>query len=201
MNISDLSERKSGRPRSEKAHKMILKAVLDLLFESGMQGVSMEAVAERAGVGKTTIYRRWSTKEDLIAEAINSITEDIKVPDTGNTFQDVVEITERMVENLSTSQGVNGISKLFSAIMSSPNLTDIYLQNFVLPRRNAIAQILERGKQRRDIREDVDVLLIIDMLSGIVFYSAFFHPENLQKELFVQKIGRILKEGISQNET
>ena len=65
--------RAPGRPRSAQAHRAILDATIELFVESGYEGLSIEGVAARAGVGKTTIYRRWSSKEDLIVDAIGEL--------------------------------------------------------------------------------------------------------------------------------
>jgi AcrR family transcriptional regulator len=65
--------RRPGRPRSAKAHRAILDAALALLVEQGYHGLSMEAVAARAGVGKTTIYRRWPSKQEIVIEAIGQV--------------------------------------------------------------------------------------------------------------------------------
>src|SRR6266496_6782642 len=82
--------RKPGRPRSAQAHKAILDATLELLAEGGFQGLSIEAVAARAGVGKTTIYRRWPSKNELVMDAIREVQVNLSVIDTGNFRKDVV---------------------------------------------------------------------------------------------------------------
>jgi AcrR family transcriptional regulator len=64
--------RKVGRPRSARVHRAILDATLELVAAEGIQGASIEAIAERAGVGKTAIYRRWESKEALVSDAINT---------------------------------------------------------------------------------------------------------------------------------
>ena len=80
--------RRPGRPRSPEAHAAILRAALELAVEGGLRGLSMEAIAARAGVGKATIYRRWKSKEALFAEAIGSIALNPEVPDTGSVRGD-----------------------------------------------------------------------------------------------------------------
>src|SRR6266581_6307765 len=79
-----------GRPRSERAHEAILEATLDLLLEEGFTRMSIEAVAERAGVGKTTIYRRWPSKSDLVIDAIGGLQAEIPVISTGNLRNDLM---------------------------------------------------------------------------------------------------------------
>ena len=77
-----------GRPRSAEAHASILQAALALLVEEGYRGFSMEAVASRAGVGKATIYRRWHSKDELLKEAIASLSAEFAYADTGSLASD-----------------------------------------------------------------------------------------------------------------
>ena len=80
----DTPTRKPGRPRSARAHQAILAAALALLAEEGFEAMSMEGVAALAGVGKSTIYRRWASKEELLIEAVSSIHAEAPIVDTGN---------------------------------------------------------------------------------------------------------------------
>jgi AcrR family transcriptional regulator len=83
-------DRKSpGRPRSVESHQAMLQATLELLAEVGFDGMSIDAIAARAGVGKTTIYRRYVSKEELVADAIESVREEVVIPDTGNLQDDI----------------------------------------------------------------------------------------------------------------
>ena len=76
--------RTPGRPRSEASHHAIIEATLELLIESGYGALTMDAVRTRAGVGKATIYRRWSSKEELVSDAIVVLHEEFDTPDTGS---------------------------------------------------------------------------------------------------------------------
>jgi len=72
-----------GRPRSTQSHRAILQAILELLAEVGFERMTIDAIATRAGVGKTTIYRRYNAKVELVADAIESLREEVVIPDTG----------------------------------------------------------------------------------------------------------------------
>src|SRR5450631_4165660 len=88
------SIRKAGRPRSDQSHQAILEATLALFADVGLQGLSIEAIAERAGVGKTTIYRRWSSKEDIIKDALDLLRAGAMLPDTGTIRNDLLFIAQ-----------------------------------------------------------------------------------------------------------
>jgi len=79
-----------GRPRSAEVHSAILTATLALLADEGFDGMSIEAVAKRADVGKTAIYRRWSSKEALVLDALKALDTEVLVVDTGNSREDAV---------------------------------------------------------------------------------------------------------------
>src|SRR5437870_5218075 len=82
--------RRRGRPRSPSADRAIAEATVELLASGGFASLKIERVAERAGVGKTTIYRRWPTKEQLVASALSEFADDFAVPDSGSSRDDVV---------------------------------------------------------------------------------------------------------------
>ena len=76
--------RPPGRPRSERSHLAIVRATLELLTEVGYQRLTMEQVQRRAGVGKATIYRRWDSKAELVKDAIQYVSAELPIPDTGS---------------------------------------------------------------------------------------------------------------------
>jgi AcrR family transcriptional regulator len=80
-----------GRPRSATAHEAILQAAVALFVEQGFEGMSLDAVASRAGVGKATIYRRWSSKEDVVIDAVARVFAEPAAPNTGNVCDDLVQ--------------------------------------------------------------------------------------------------------------
>src|SRR5260370_10613411 len=92
--------RKPGRPRSAQAHKAIIDATLELLAEEGFQGLSIEEVAARAGVGKTTIYRRWPSKDELVMEAIRQVQIDVPAIDIGNFRNDLAALIKTVYQSL-----------------------------------------------------------------------------------------------------
>ena len=94
--------RRPGRPRSEQAEQAIIEATLDLFGEQGFEGVCVEAVAARAGVGKATIYRRWPNKEELLLAALSSMKSPIPEP-TGSVRDDLVA---HMTVNLPGAIGI-----------------------------------------------------------------------------------------------
>jgi AcrR family transcriptional regulator len=157
--------RRPGRPRSPEAHAAILRAALELAVEGGLRGLSMEAIAARAGVGKATIYRRWKSKEALFAEAIGSIALAPEVPDTGTVRGDFQAASDEAVGRMAP-EAFRVLPRLMADAADDPELLDVLRQALVRPRRAAIATILRRGIERGELRADIDVDLVSDMLIG-----------------------------------
>jgi AcrR family transcriptional regulator len=155
-----------GRPRSTAAHHAILRATIELIREIGYGAVGMEGIAARAGVGKTTLYRRWPSKEELVVEAVGAILRQIPVPDTGNTRDDVIttlRYTTRLYQDPATGALLAG---LLDAMSRSEAIAEAVRASISEPRRKALSAVLRRGMRRGDLRRDLPVETAVDMLNG-----------------------------------
>src|SRR6185369_5483706 len=86
-----------GRPRSADVDRAIIGATLDLLVDEGYNALTVEAVAARAGVGKTTVYRRWANKDELIADALSSVNDELMpMPTEGTVRERLVMVLEHV---------------------------------------------------------------------------------------------------------
>ncbi|PZD73584.1 putative HTH-type transcriptional regulator [Acaryochloris thomasi RCC1774] len=167
-----------GRPRSVQSEQAILQATLELLGEVGFDGMSMDAIASRARVGKTTIYRRYSNKEELVADAIERIREDITIPDTGSLERDIDILIENAAQITLSPVGRQTVALIISSASSNPKFAEIYRDKYLQPRRSAFAEVLERAKQRKEVRQDLDPWLVFDMMSGIMLHALLFLPKS-----------------------
>ncbi len=171
--------RKPGRPRSVRANRAILQATIELLVEIGYGSMSVEAVAARAQVGKATIYRRWPSKKELVAEALRQLSEDVRLPDTGNTHDDLITLLHDFRRATSTSFIGPMIGRIISAAIGNPEFMTIYWDNVIFPRRKAVTEILLRGQERGDLRTDLDMELVLDMLPGTLVYRSLISRHGL----------------------
>lgn len=179
--VTSEKARRPGRPRSARADKAILKATMELLVEVGYGGMSVEAVAARAQVGKATIYRRWQSKEELVSEALRGLSDDVRMPDTGNTREDLIALflDFRRVNSASYIGPMTG--RIISAAISNPEFMTIYWESALLPRRNAILEILKRGQARGEVRQDLDLQLVLDIFPGAVVYRTLVSRHGLDE--------------------
>lgn len=166
--------RRPGRPRSAQAGRAILAAALLSLVEDGYEGMSIEGVAARAGVGKTTIYRRWPGKEELVGAALLSLNQDVRVPDTGSVRDDLNALVGEFRRHTLESPIGPVIGRLVSATLTSPSLKDIFQETIFRERRAAARAVLQRGIERGQVRPEIDVDLAIDLLAGPIITRILF---------------------------
>jgi AcrR family transcriptional regulator len=176
--MSKTDKKPRGRPRSDRSHQAILQATLELLAEVGFETMSIEAISVRAKVGKTTIYRRYTSKEELVADAIESIREEIVLPDTGNLHSDIDELIQNAAQITLSPLGRQTVAKIVSSAASNPQFARIYWIKYLQPRRQDFAIVLERAKARNEISPDVDSDLVFDLMSGIMLYALIFQPTS-----------------------
>jgi AcrR family transcriptional regulator len=162
-----------GRPRSAEADRAILDATIDLLYEEGYSRMSMEAVAEAAGVGKTTVYRRYRDKADLVTAAIASMPGMDELPDSGDTRADLLQMLQSVVRSKQRVQDMRLVGTLWAEQERNPELVKLFRERVIGPRRKMMLEILRRGQERGEVRADVDTSLVLEMLIGAHFARQF----------------------------
>lgn len=186
----------SGRPRSIHADQAILQATLDLLAEVGYQSMSIEAIASRAGVGKTTIYRRYTSKEELVADAIESFRDDLATPDTGSFWGDMDILINNAAKKIDSPLGRQTLALIISTASSNPQFAEVYWTKYTKVRREALSKVLKRAKSRGEIHKDADIELVIDLLSGSLYYALIFKPITEPVEAYMRRTMNLLLKGI-----
>jgi len=198
--VSDVTaespRRAPGRPRSQASHEAIIRATLELLLEVGYGPLTMEAVRTRAGVGKATIYRRWSSKEELVRDAIVFLHEEFDVPDTGSLRGDYHAIAQ-MVRDSAARAGASRLApRLLGEAVNDPELHAIFYENLVRPRRKALGGLIQRAVDRGEIRGDVDLDLLVDMFAGPAVYRLLITAGDLSKMFDVDEQLDVLVNGL-----
>jgi AcrR family transcriptional regulator len=186
---SPAEERATGRPRSAEAHSAIIASTLAILAELGFERMSIEAIAAHAGVGKTTIYRRWKTKEDLVADALDSVKPLPARPDSGDLRADIAAIAESFAASVRAPLGRHVIALIINTLTSNPALAELYWQRFGALKNDALRGVLERAQARGEIRASADLDALLDLLSGYVLYQLLVKPPS---QAFHASIARVL---------
>ncbi|WP_214416346.1 TetR/AcrR family transcriptional regulator [Sphaerisporangium fuscum] len=163
--------RTPGRPRSEKAEKAIIDATIDMLAEgTGVAELSIEAIAARAGVGKTTIYRRWSNKEDLVVDALATLKPPLPELPGKSVRDDIISYLELMRQESSHARTRCIINIALGESDRFPHLAERFREIAVKPRREALRRIIQRGVDSGELRPDVDVEVAMATLSGTMLF-------------------------------
>jgi AcrR family transcriptional regulator len=162
--------RQLGRPRSADSRNSILKATSQLLEEVGFSQLTIEGIAARAGVAKTTIYRWWNSKGAIAIEAFLESTEPrISFPKTDSAIADIKEQVKTLADVYQTQTG-KIITELIAMGQESPETQRLFIDGYVTPRRNAAKAVLQRAIALGEIRADVDLDIVVDALYGPIFH-------------------------------
>ena len=162
------ANRRPGRPRSEQAEQAIIEATLDLFAEQGFEGVCVEAVATRAGVGKATIYRRWPNKEELLLAAFGSLKSPFPEPKGISVRDDLLAMVEVMCADKADPRKARRYALLLGEGEKYPRLMARYKETVVEPRREAMRAVIRRGIQTGELRPDTDIEIAMLTLTGVV---------------------------------
>jgi AcrR family transcriptional regulator len=172
-----------GRPRSARAHESIIRATLERLAERGLEGLTVEAVAARAGVGKATVYRRWATKQELAAAAIETLAVAVPVPPrtgSGTLREQFVALGRERLESARRTRFHRLMPRLLSEAADDPELHALCRRVFVDPARALVAEMLRGAIERGEVRADLDVDVAIDWLVGPLVYRLLITGGELE---------------------
>jgi AcrR family transcriptional regulator len=186
-----------GRPRSEKARLAILEAAAELLLERGLSAVSMDAVAERAGVSKATIYRWWRTKETLALDALYNEWAAASPParSTGSLRSDLLALLRPWVRLASSRPYGRVIAALLTEARTEPEFAAIYQSRFVEPRREQGRAIFRQAIERGEIPGNTKIEVALDLLYGPL-YHRLLHGHAPLNDRFVRDVVDTALDGI-----
>ena len=178
QHVSHRGAPRPGRPRSDTVHRAILDATRELIVENGFADLRLQHVAARAGVGKTTIYRRWASKESLALELLLTLAgPHLAIDDTGDTREELTAAVNNAIRGLTRSAFGPVIRALLSQIAVNPTLGNPFRATVVQARRTEIAAVVARGVARGDLRRDLDNDVVTELLVGPVYFRLMFGGE------------------------
>lgn len=187
--------------RSERSKQAILDATRELLAEEGgVRSLTIEAVAARSGVAKTTIYRRWRDKWELALDAamIDMLTTFEDPVDVGDTRKELITFVNSAVRTLGSRPYGPAMQGLASEVATDPELGRVYREYVVDPRRRQIQAVIERGIERGDLRPDTDLRLVQELLIGPIYYRLLFSGPPFDRTLGARLVDAIL-DGFSEH--
>jgi AcrR family transcriptional regulator len=177
------TRRTRGRPRDPEADEAIMKAALELFVERGLEGANFEQIAKRAGVAQVTVYRRWSSKEELLTQAIEQARTLVPENDiwaaTDATTQPVEErLMDSWMRTFGDARFRAILAQLIGSSVTQPSLLATYREQYIQPRRQLIHAALERARRDGRLAADADIDTVIDMVVGAAMYRMLINPDT-----------------------
>lgn len=187
------NKRLPGRPRCERARQAILGCTLHFLERkgNGFDDLTIEHVAELAGVGKATVYRWWPTKAALVADAFaSSVTHKLHYPDTGSVSEDMSRQMHQLVTIMRSRRG-HILAVILGAGQSDPTLLNAFRERFMKPRRAEAFATLRRGIVRGELPADLNLDFVLDALYGPIYMRFLIRHDTLTPE-FVDQLCEVV---------
>jgi AcrR family transcriptional regulator len=169
-----------GRPRDADVDRRILAAARETVAAQGYAGLSIDAVAERAGVAKTTLYRRWPTKARLVADLVSRMQDEARLTETDDIVADLTRLTAGIAASLS-AVGAPLVADLTAAIARDPDFGETMRERWAQLRRVAV-QVLGRAVERGALSPGFDPEVVVDQLAGPLYYRLLFTGDPLTAE-------------------
>ena len=194
-----------GRPRDSDVDRRVLGAAWDLLHAGGYQALNMDEVAARAAVAKTTLYRRWPTKDHLAVAVAAGILGEVPIPDTGDLRSDLTRFATALAGSLSrlrlagspdggASAGL--AAELVAAAARHPDIGEVVRALFA--ERHAIARArLQRASEREGLRRDIDHAVLVDQLVGPIYYQILITGRPADSGYAERLVGAVLDRAIT----
>ncbi len=163
--------KRRGRPRSERTRRAILEAAADLLFSEGLEAMTIEAVAHRAGCSKATIYKWWPSKAAVVADAFfAAVIPQVPDLDVGDVRQELAVPALAQLRLFRDGPVGRALTSFVAAAQSDPDVGEAFRTRWLGPRRQQAMLAVDRAKARGQIRHDVDGELVLDLIFGPIYY-------------------------------
>ncbi|MGW0230769.1 TetR/AcrR family transcriptional regulator [Actinopolymorpha singaporensis] len=166
-----------GRPRDAEVDRRILAAARETITAHGYAGLSVDAVAERAGVAKTTLYRRWPSKARLVADLVSGMQDEVGLTETGDVVADLTRLTAGIAGSL-TAAGAPLVADLTAAMAHDPDFGATMRERWAQWRRAAV-DLLGRAAERGVLSPGLDPEVTVDQLAGPLYYRLLFTGDPL----------------------
>jgi AcrR family transcriptional regulator len=178
-------------PRVLRTRQSVIAATQDALGEEGYAAITIDGIARRSGVARTTIYRHWGSLADLVIEAVTLIDEQWAAPDTGCVRDDLVAQGTRLNEKLSTSEWGRALPTLVDGSSRDPELLRLHTVR-TCQRRDQTIALVDRGIIRGELPAGVDATLVVDRIAGPIFYHHLILHQPIDKAYIARLVDDVL---------
>lgn len=181
-----------GAGRVERSRAAVLRTTRELLFERGFSGASVDEISRRSGVAKTTIYRHWPVRAELLRDACATIGTPLEVPDAGSLQADLLALLTQLAHLLRSARWTSVLPSIIDAAERDPEIADMHAklqQGYTVP----FVAVIHRAMRRRELPDETDAAVMVAALTGPLFYRRWFSREPLTDEFVQQVIWHLIR--------
>jgi AcrR family transcriptional regulator len=178
--------------RVRRSRAAVLGVTAELLFERGFGGATVDEISRRSGVAKTTIYRHWPTRTDLLRDACSTLSTPLDTPDSGSVEADLAALMTNLAYLLRSAKWTSVLPSIIDAAERDPDIAEVYSklqQIYSAP----FAAVIQRALQKGELPTDTDAAMLIAALTGPLFYRRWFSREPLTDDFAAQIVLRVLR--------
>ncbi len=188
-----------GRPRSKQARRAVLDAARAIVEKGGYHAATIEAIAERAGVAKTTIYRSWSNRAALIVDLLMEMAQNAVPMPSGADPLEAVRTEMRGIARASDHLMGHLLTALVAEAQRDPEIRTALLSGLFHPRSNATAKMVRKAQESGAVRKDIPALVAVDLLVGPLFYRMLVRHQPLT-DAYVSQVFRVVTAGLERQD-
>jgi AcrR family transcriptional regulator len=185
-----------GRPRSLQAQRAVLNAVQALVDKGGYPAATMEAIAARSGVAKTTIYRWWPNRPSLVVDLLFQVAAEVAPPPAGADPVGALRTELRLVAEAIDGLPGRILLSLLGETQHDEEVHKALMDRLFTPRRKATAKVIRQAQDSGELQPDVPPLVAVDLLFGPLFYRKFVLHQSVsgtfEKQVARHVLGRLL---------
>jgi AcrR family transcriptional regulator len=178
--------------RVRRSRATVLGVTAELMIERGFAGASIDEITRRSGVAKTTIYRHWPTRTDLLRDACSTLSTPQDIPDTGGFESDVTALMTSLAQLLRSAKWTSVLPSIIDAAERDPDIADMYSKlqrGYSMP----FETVIQRAVRKGELPKDTDVAMLIAVLTGSLFYRRWFSREPLTDAFAKQIVKRVIR--------
>ena len=177
--------------RVRRSRTTVLGATAQLLFERGFGGATFDEISRRSGVAKTTIYRHWPTRTDLLRDACSTLSTPLDTPDTGSFEADMTALMTNLAYLLRSARWTSVLPSIIDAAERDPDIADMY-GKLQLGYSAPFETVIQRAMRKGELAQSTDTAMLIAALTGPLFYRRWFSREPLTDDFARQIVLHVL---------
>lgn len=181
-----------GRPRDDRIDTEVVSSVLSVLRTRGYAAVTIDGIARKVKRARTSLYRRWPSKRHLVAYAVVSEMGDNPAADTGRLHEDLQAAVGTLLSAFAGPLG-QALAGLVADMADDPELAEAIRQEVLAARRRSMREAFARARARRELRPNLDIELVIDMLTGPFYYRALFGHAPITRRMTREVVKYVLR--------